>query len=261
LRAAKSSKLVSVLAVLALIIVSLFTVFILDSSSLANPTFPFQGGPSNGNPGPTGTLVVQLHSNQNETDKLGNPTNGSLPLVQWAITVIQANTSNPATFAMVTDNLGGSLQEAAAGSYVVSFRVEALSVRIPVQVYVGNETKVQVRVYGSAYSLLYSEESGVIPTAGSAQSDVFVQVNSTGQVANASQPVVLKVHQGTGGTGYLLNATVVSRQAPSQGTQWLELGTTAALDPVNATSIVLTTWTFSSRVTIGPVGLYVSADD
>ena len=261
MRTAKSSKLVSALSVLGLILISVFMVFVLDSSMLMNPTIPFQGGTSRGSPGPTGTLVVQLHSNQNETDKLGNPTTGQLPVSQWPITVAQANATHPATFALITDNSGGSLQEVAAGNYVVSFKIESLSIKIPVKVSVGNETKVQVRVYGTAYSLLYSEESGIVPTAGSAQSNVFVRVNSTAPVANASEPIVLKIHQGSGWKGYLLNATVISRQASSSGTQWLELGTPSALDPVNATSIVLTTWTYASLVTVGPTGIYVSADN
>jgi len=262
LRAAKTSKLVSALAILGLILVSLFTVLVLDSSSLVNPTIPLQNGNSNGTPGPTGVLVVQLHSNQNETDRLANPTSGLFAVGEWPMTVAQAtNSTNPTTYAMITDTSGGSLQDLPAGNYVVSLKVEALIIRIPVQVSVGNEAKVQVRIYGSAYSLLYSEESGVLPTAGSAQSNVFVRVNSTAPVANASEPVVLKVHEGAAGSGYLVNATVISRQPPSQGTQWLELGSAAALDPVNATSIVLTTWTYATYITIGPTGLYVSADN
>ncbi len=123
LRAAKTSKLVSALAILGLILVSLFSVLVLDSSSLVNPVIPLQPGNPNGTPGLTGVLVVQLHANQNETDKLSNPTGLLLALAQWPVTVTQAtNSSNPATYAMITDNRGGSLQELPQGGTSLASR-------------------------------------------------------------------------------------------------------------------------------------------
>ncbi len=260
-RAAKSSRLVSALAILGLVLTSSLMVLILDSGSLANPTLPFENGNANANPGPTGTLVVQLLTNQNESDKLSNPANTLFHLGEKAMTVTpEDNSSNPQV--LITDVSGGVLEQLLPGHYVVRLVDETLSIKIPVQVFVGKETKLKVNIYGSAYPLAYSEESAVLPVVGKAQSNMFVQVRSSAPVANLSERVLLKVRGGAPGVGYLANATVLAQQPPAQGTQWLELGTGSTIDPLNATSIVLTTWTYSSFITVSPIGLTgVSADD
>lgn len=258
-RAAKTSRLVSSLSILGLILISILMVIVLNSSSLVNPTLPLQNGAPNGSPGPTGVLVVHLFTNQNESDRLSNPANSSFALGEKAMTVRDvANSSNPVL--LVTDTRGGVLQDMAPGRYVLRLQDQTLNIKIPVQISVGNQTKVVVHIYGAAYPLVYSEESGILPTVGSARSNMFVELRSSTSVANASEPVLIKVRGAESGNGYLVNATVIARQPPTQGTQWLLLGTVTPIDPVNATSIFLTTWTYSDFITTGPIPLVISAD-
>jgi hypothetical protein len=235
-------------------------VLFLNASSLANPTLPFQNNSPTPVPGPTGTLVVQIHTNQNETDMLSNPTSQLFALGQKGLTVTAAdNSSNPQT--MITDTKGGSLQELAPGHYVVRLSEQVLSISVPVQIFAGNETKVKLTINVTAYPVVYSEESGVFPAVGKVLSDMFVELQSSASVASVNDLVLLKVRGGAPGVGYLANATVLARQPPTQGIEWLELGASTAIDPVNATSISLTTWTYSSVVTTQPIGIAgVSAD-
>jgi hypothetical protein len=260
LRTAKSTRLTSSLAILGLIGTSILMVLFLNASSLANPMLPFQNTPPKAVPGPTGTLVVQMHTNQDATDRLSNPTSQpSFALGEKAMTVtIADNSSSPQI--LITDTLGGVLQNLAPGHYVLRLADQTLSIKIPVQIFVGNETKVKITIQGTAYPLLYSEESGVLLKAGKAQSNMFVELRSSVPVAKVNDPVLLKVRGGAPGVGYLANATVLAQQPPAQGTEWLELGTSTTINPVNATSIVLTTWAYTSVVTVQPIGAYVSAD-
>lgn len=259
LRAAKSSKLVSFLAVIGLIVTSILMLGLFNSAPVS-PTRTLQSGRNSPKEALTGTLVVQLLTNQNESDRLSNPTNQLLALGGKAMTVTEAdNSSNPLATVLVTDATGRVSQELPPRHYVVDLVDETLSIEIPVQVSIGNETKVEVTIYGAAYPLVYSEESGVIPAAGGAQASMFVELRSSSPIANVSEPVLLRVHGAAPGVGYLVNATVIGQQPPSQGAQWLELGTEGMVDPVNATSIVLTTtWTYSSSITVQPIGGYVS---
>jgi hypothetical protein len=259
LRTAKSTRLTSSVAVLGLIGTSVLLVLFLNSSSLANPTLPFQNRSPKQVPGPTGTLVVQVHTNQNQTDLLSSPTNKSFALGEKGMTVTAAdNSSSPQL--LITDTQGGALQELAPGRYVVRLADQTLSIKIPVQIFVGNETKVKVTISWTAYPIVYSEESGVLPAAGKVRSNMFVEIQSSAPVANVDDKVLLKVRGGAPGVGYLANATVLAQQPPTQGNEWLELGASATINPVNATSIVLTTSTYSSSITVRPIGTYVSAD-
>ncbi|HYR04131.1 MAG TPA: hypothetical protein VEO75_01980 [Nitrososphaerales archaeon] len=260
MRTAGSTRVSSSLAILGLIGTSILLVLFLNASSLANPTLPFQNNSPTPVPGPTGTLVVQVHTNQNETDRLSNPTNRSFALGQKGFTVTVAdNSSNPQI--MITDTKGGSLQELAPGRYVVRMSDQTLSIKVPVQIFAGNETKVRLTINGTAYPVVYSEESGVFPAVGKVRSDMFVELQSSTSVASVNDLVLLQVREGAPGVGYLANATVLAQQPPTQGTEWLELGASTTINPVNATSISLTTWTYSSVVTMQPIGIAgVSAD-
>jgi len=245
---------------LGLIGTSILLVLFLNASSIANPTLPFHDKSPNPVPQPTGTLVVQVHTNQNETDGLSNPTNRSFPLGEKGLTVTTAdNARGPQV--MITDTQGGALQELAPGRYVVRLSDQTLSIKVPVQIFAGNETKVKLTITGTAYPVVYSEESGVVLAAGKVRSDMFVQLRSSASVASVDDLVLLRVRGGAPGVGYTANATVLAQQPPTQGTEWLELGTSTTINPVNATSIFLTTWTYSSAVTIQPIGFAgVSAD-
>src|SRR3989442_1350454 len=110
---------------------SILLVLFLDSSSLANPTLPFQNGNPKSAPGPTGTLVVQARTNQNETDVLSSPTSQLLALGEKGMTVTAAdNSSSPVL--LVTDTQGGVLQQLAPGHYFVRLAYQTLSIKIPV---------------------------------------------------------------------------------------------------------------------------------
>jgi len=274
MRATRRSKLVSSAAILGLIVFSILIVIILDSSSLANPIMPFQGGPPNGNTGPTGTLAVRLVSNQNQSERFASPSPSPalrsrlFPVVDKSINVSQAinpsnpgNSSNPFSLVLATDASGYLSQQLPPGQYVVNLRDESLDVSFPVEIKAGNTTTLMVDIAGTAYPLVYSEESGVQPAAASLQSEVYAEVQASTAVANVSEPVVLEVHGTAPGSGYLVNATVLSRQSPAQGTEWLELAAAGPVDPVNATSIVLTTWTYSATITVEPTGSYVPFGD
>jgi hypothetical protein len=254
LRAAKTSKLVSFIAIFGLIALSILIVLILDSSSLASPTLPFNGNTPNKNPGPTGILVVQLASNQNQSNSFPNPLNMALPVEHKEMTVSEVtNSSSQYSVVLRTDYRGYASQQLSPGPYVVNLQDESLNVNIPVKISVGNETDLVIKISGSAYPLVYSEESGVSPTAKGPQSNMYVELLAGTPVASVNERVILKVQGENSGTTYPVNATVLSSQPPIQGTQWLELGTATAVDPVNATSIVLTTWTYSSFIMVGPI--------
>ncbi len=261
-RAGKSSRVTSALAILGLILVSIVMVLVLNSGSLVNPTLPFSNSSPNNNPGPTGTLVVQLRSNQNESDRLSDPTNTVIPLGEKPMVVMSAdNTSAHYVQAMITNTRGDVLQELAPGDYIVRIIDQTLVIRIPVSISLNNVTKVVVNISGKAYPLTYSEESGIVPVGGKAQSNMFVELRSSTPVANVSEPVLLKVRGGAPGVGYLANATVLARQLPAQGNEWLELGAETIINPVNATAIVMTTWSFTSSTSVAPIGVApVSAD-
>src|SRR5712664_128190 len=176
LRTAKSTRLTSSLAILGLIGTSAVLVLFLNASTLANPMLPFQNTPPNAVPGPTGTLVVQVHTNQDENDMLSNPTSQPVFAIgEKAMTVTVAdNSSSPQI--LITHTLVGVLQNRAPGRYVLRLADQTLNIKVPVQIFVGNETKVKITVQGTAYPLLYSEESGVLLKGGKAQSNMIVEL-------------------------------------------------------------------------------------
>lgn len=261
MRPARSSRVVSALAILGLIFVSTFTILVLNSGSIPNPTIPFQVSNPNGNSGLTGVLVVQLYTNQDLKDILADPRNGYAGLGEKALTVTPANNSTSPT-ALITDSCcGGALQELPAGHYVVRFVDEVLDVKIPVQVFVGNLTKLKVFITEKAYPVVYSEVSGVAFSGGRPISTAFVELNSSAPAASVGRQVLLKVRQGVPGVGYISNATVMAQQPPRRGAQWLELGAQNAIDPVRATAIILSTWTYSNSTTFMPTPAVISPDE
>ncbi|MDA4117818.1 MAG: hypothetical protein OK455_05685 [Thaumarchaeota archaeon] len=257
-----SSRLVSSLAVLGLILASVFMVVLVSSSSLVNPLNPLNGGGPNNNPGPVGTLVVRLQTNANVTNVLGAPTSQFSPLGEKAFTVTQdTNSSSPAKEALVTDTGGGAQAQLAPGRYLVNLQDQTLHIQSLVTISAGNETELRIQIQGSGFPLIYSEESGVFPTASGAQSTMYVEVRSPTAVATTGQVVLLKVRAGTPETGYLVNATVQGAQSPTTNTQWLQLGTFDTVNPVNASSILLTTWTFTSEINVFRLSLVGPAND
>lgn len=249
MRAAVSTRTVSALAVLGLVAVSVLLVLIVNTASVVNPSLPVSGGNPSRSPTSGGILFVQVISNQNQTDKISDPLDRWYALGGLSVTVSQENGSGAVQeYVMTTDRDGQALQYIPGGSYVVQIQDETVDAQIPVQVSVGNETKLEVSFNGAEYPLLYSEDTGLVPTAGGPQSSMYVEVGSAATVAIANEPVVLRVAEGGRGAEYSVNATVVSQEPPSGGTQWLVLGTGVPVDPAGATSISLLTWTYSTFI-------------
>jgi hypothetical protein len=276
LRTAKTSRLTSVLAILGLITFSVVMVLLLNASSLVNPILPAQNSNTDNSQGPTGTLMVQLYSNMNQSELTSSPGRGyfEFPIVSKTVTVIQATGSNNSgTSTTTTATTGSSSDDAnvhfsenfttnsqgfflqthmAPGSYVVNIGDESLDLNLPVEVVAGNQTTLTVYFSGQKYPLAYSEESQARPTASGPQSDIFVALDSAVPVASVNESVRLEViDPSLASGGYQVNATVLAaRESSSQATQWLDLGATGAIDPLQATSIAMTTWTYTSQVTV-----------
>lgn len=254
---------VSAASLLGLILVSVLMVLVLDASSIANPTIPLGSGGPNNKQGPTGTLAVDLFSNANETNRLSLPTNSTYPIGEWPVTATMvSNSSSPTTYALFTDTKGGAVAEVAPGNYTLSFTVESETVVVPVTVQLQNITRAIITVTGADFPIVYSEEStGTLTTAG-LQSSMYVEVAASPAVPNATQSVVIKSQDAVAGAGRIAYATVVSQEPTSGGKEWLQLDTQQPFDPVNATSIYLTSWSYSTFVTITrpPLAGGVSAD-
>ena len=258
MRPGRSSKLISALAILGLILISTFMVILLNSSLMLTTVPKRSTGGTNSSAGAEGGLLVQLFTNQNESNGLSNPTSQVVPLGNRTLRVSQdINSSKAITSVLVTDFRGVVLAAFPPGPYVVNVKDQTLNMNIPVVISAGNETDLAVTISGVAFPLVYSEESGSL-TPGGVQSSLYVELQSDIPVANVNQPVILDVNGPGPGTGHQVNATVVAGKPPAQGTQWLELGTTGMVDAVDATSIVLTTWSYTSDIIVLPVGSNVS---
>jgi hypothetical protein len=275
LRTAKTSRLTSVMAILGLITFSVVMVLLLNASSLVNPILPAQNSNTDKSPGPVGVLMVQLYSNMNQSELTNNHGRGyfEFPVASKTVTLLQAtgsndtsgtgtrttttgSLSNDANFSLIenftTNSQGFFMHMLVSGSYVVNVGDESLDINLPVKVIAGNQTTLTVYFSGQRYPLAYSEESQVTPTASGPRSDIFVAVDSAVSVASVNESVRLEViDPSLSFGGYQVNATVLAaRESSSQATQWLELGATGSIDPLQATSIAMTTWTYTSQVTV-----------
>jgi hypothetical protein len=269
LRAGRSSKALSISAILGLILVSLLTANVFDSSNLVNPTAPANGPPASGlmppKPplnGTLGTLVISVTSKQDKTDGLASPTNASSDAqgVPVLVTFNQSVVPSPGKHLWTTNayGLAGCIQCVPPGQYVVSIQYDGLNIAVPANVFADNQTLVQVSITSELHQLIYSQESGVLLTPSDVQYTMFAKVSSPVPVANVSQLVTLNVLDGPSQVeGYSVNATVISEGAPTMGVQWLQLGTPFPINPLGATSISITTWTSSTTVTVGPISYSV----
>ena len=259
MRPGRSSKLISALAVLGLILISTFMVVLLNSTLLVETVPQRSNGNTNSSSGAEGGLLVQLFTNENESNVLGSPTSQVVPLGNKTMVVTQdINSSKAISNVLVTDFRGVVVTGEPPGPYLVKINDRTLNISIPIVITVGNVTNLEVTIYGAAFPLVYSEESGAL-TAEGVQSSMYVEVQTFTPVANVSEPVILDVNGAAPGTGHQVNATVVAGQPPAQGTQWLELGTAGTVDTVDASSIVLTTWSYTSNIVILPIGSNVGA--
>jgi len=255
LRAARSSRLVSGVAVVALIAVAALSVVVIDSHTLADPLQRDFIRPAAAPLPKTGILFVQMFSNQDFSSIVSDPLNTSAPVPEFLMQVITINSSviSEAPQPLTTDAAGVAHLSLLPGVYVLRVPYNTLRIEIPVRILSGNTTSVRLNVSEAAYSLLYSEAADV-----GGQPSVYVELPSSTSVANVTEPVTLQVQNGGSRNGYQVFATVVSEQEPAQGTQWLELESVGAFDLAGATTVLLATWTYSTSITVGPTGLSAS---
>jgi hypothetical protein len=192
-----------------------------------------------------GYLLVEMTSNENFSSVVSMPLGGQAPVVGWPLNVTPANSSVVAAIesSIITGRHGLALAQLVSGTYVLQTVYQTLDIALPVVISTDDVTEVRIGVTEGAYPTLYSEEGSL-----GAQSSVYVEVPSSTQVANSSQQVVLEVQNTGARSAYEVHATVASAQQPVLGTEWLNLVTAAPFDPVNADSMLLTTWRYSALV-------------
>jgi len=249
LRAARSSRLVSGAAIVALIVVASLSVSVIDSHPLANPLQRDFIRPADAPLPKTGILSVRMFSNQNFTSIVSEPLETSMQVPNFPMQVITVNSSviSEVPQSLSTDSNGVARLSLLPGVYVLRVTYNTLRIEIPVRILGGNTTSVGLNVSEGAYPLLYSEAADV-----GGQPSLYTELSSSTRVANVTEPVTLQVKNGETGNGYEIYATVVSEQPPSQGTQWLELGSLGAFDLAGAATVLLATWTYSTSITVGP---------
>jgi hypothetical protein len=250
-RAARSSRLVSVVAVLALIVVASLSVVLIDSHSLDDPLQRDFLRPADAPLPKPGVLSVQMFSNQDFSTIVSAPLQASIAVPDWPMTLTTINSSvisvTPLSFK--TDSEGVAHVPLLPGLYILQAPYNTLNIEIPVNIYSGNTTSVVLSVVEGAYPLLFSEAADV-----GAQPSVYVELRSSAPVANVSEAVTLQGQYGGAGDAFRVDATVTSQQPPAQGTEWLQLAPLGTLDLAGAESVILATWTYSNTVTVGPTG-------
>lgn len=257
MRTGRSSKTVSAVAILGLILVSSVMAFFLNTVSLLT-VFPKRGTSQGSivyqNSGQYGELMVQLLSNGNGSNPYQSPLSLPYPVTNQTVVVQQnVNSSTPFSEGLVTVYPGTATTDLNPGSYFVKVNYQTLKVSIPVLITDGNATDLTVTFNETAYPLVYSEESGLALSVAGVRESMYVELDTTSPAARVSQPVILNVDY-SADSGYRVNATVIAGKPPSQGTQWLELETGQGWgDTVDATSLVLTTWSYSSSTSFYPI--------
>jgi hypothetical protein len=249
MRAARSSRLVSGVAVILLIVVASLSVALIDRHSLADPLQVNILRPADAPLPKQGVLSVQMFSNQDFSTAVSAPLRAPIAVPDWPMTLTTINSSvisvTPLSFK--TDSEGVAHVSLLPGLYVLRAPYNTLSIEIPLNIYSGNTTSVLLSVVEGAYPLLFSETADV-----GAQPSVYAEVRSPTPVANVSEAVTLQGQYGGAGGAFRVDATVTSQQPPAQGTEWLQLAPAGTLDLAGVESVVLATWAYSSTVTVGP---------
>jgi hypothetical protein len=245
----RSSMVVSAAAVVALVVVASLSVAVIDSHAFSDPLQVNFIRPAAAPLPKSGTLMVRMFSDQDFSDVVSTPLTTQIPVPNWPLTLVTINSSviSEQPISLTTDVVGVALDTLLPGEYVLEAPYNTLDIEIPLQIFGGNTTSVQLNVTEGAYPLLYSEAADV-----GARPSVYVELPSSAPVANVSEPVTLQVRNEGPGNGYEVFATVVSEQMPAQGTQWLELEPRVPVDLASATTALLATWAYSSSVTVRP---------
>jgi hypothetical protein len=250
-RAGTSSRLVGAAAVIALIAVASLSVVIINSSDLTDPVQREILRPVDSPLPKPGTLSVHIFSNQDFSSVVSDPLNVSLPLSNWPVAVATINSSiiSVMPLPLATDANGTATVSLLPGSYLLLAPYNTLNIQIFVRIYTGNTTSVQLNIFESAYPLLYSEADDA-----GAQPIVYVEVRSPTPVADAGNPITLGVKGEGPGGGHQLEAVIISQSPPAQGTEWLKLEPVGGFNLANSTTVILSTWRYTSSVTVGPTG-------
>ena len=118
MRSGVSSRLWSALAIVGLVVISIFLIVLVNASPLANPTVPLENGSPNGQQQPSGILTVRLFSNQNDSYSFGNPMSRYAPLGGWPIAVTYDTNSSVPTqqeYLLTTNKAGSVVQPLPVG--------------------------------------------------------------------------------------------------------------------------------------------------
>lgn len=246
-----SSILVSGAAVVALIVVASISVAVIDSHSIADPLQRDLIRPAAAPLPRPGTLTVQMFSDQNFSSVVSEPLRTAVPVARWPMTLTTINSSviSLTPLSLTTDADGVATTTLLPGEYVLGAPYNTLDIMIPVKIFSGNTTSVQLNVTEDAYSLVYSEAADV-----GGQPSAYVEVPTSAPVANVSERVTLNVQNRGSGSGYEVYATVVSARPLAQGTEWLELDSAGPVDLAGAASVLLAVWTYSTSTTVEPMG-------
>lgn len=238
-------------ALLALIVVASSSVILIDSSPMSDPLQRQFLRPGSAPLPKTGTLLLNMLSNQNFSSIVSAPYASAVPVVRWPFGIVTVNTSvmSEAPISMSTDSAGAAVVSLLPGLYLLEAPYNTLSIRIPFTIYSGNTTFVLLTVSERAYPLLYSEAQDV-----GGVTSAYVEVRSSTAVAGAGDLATVGAQEVVSGISepYQVKASVVADQAPSSGTQWLSLEFAGSFDVAAATSAVLATWSYSSTVTVAP---------
>jgi hypothetical protein len=244
-----SSVLVSAAAVVALVVVASLSLALIDSHALSDPLQRDLIRPAAAPLPKPGTLRVQMWSNQDFSRVVAEPLATPMPVPRWPLTLTTINSSviSEAPISLSTGADGVALATLLPGDYVLRAPYNTLNIEIPVRIFGGNTTSVELNVTEGAYQLLYSEAADV-----GAQPSVYVELRSSTPVANVSEPITLQVRNTGPGNGYEVYATVVSEQLPAQGTQWLELEPRVPVDLSDAAAVLFATWAYATSIAVGP---------
>jgi hypothetical protein len=235
-------------AIAALLVVASLSVVVIDSHSLSDPLQSDLIRPGSAPLPPAGTLVIEMVSDQNFSSAVSAPLRTPLPVPKWPIAVVTINSSviSIEPISLATNPEGVAIDTLLPGDYVVEAPYNTLNIQVPVVILSGNTTTLRLDFSERAYPLLYSEASDV-----GAQPSLYVELRSSASVANVTQPVTIGLQHGGPG-GDEVYATVVSERPPAQGTQWLDLGSGAEVDLSGAGAVILSTWSYSSTVSVEP---------
>lgn len=238
-------------ALLALIVVASSSVILIDSSPMSNPLQRQFIRPGSAPLPKTGTLLLNMLSNQNFSSIVSAPYASAVPVIRWPFSIVTVNTSvmSVAPISMSTNSEGAAVVSLLPGLYLLEAPYNTLSIRIPFTVYSGNTTFVRLTVSERAYPLLYSEAQDV-----GGITSAYVEVRSSSSVAGAGDLATVGAQELVFGISepYQVKASVISDQLPSAGTQWLRLEFAGPFDVSAATSAVLATWSYSSSITVTP---------